>query len=94
MNTTKGLSRGDFDKRFGDNEACLEFIGKQKWSNRFICRKCHHTLFLKGKKSPFKRCLQCGTEELQGLFYMGLPSVRLRVASYHFKIKRSKQLFL
>lgn len=63
MKTVKGLSRRDFEKRFGDNDKCVEFLVSQKWGNGFICRKCHHSLSRKGKKSTFKRCLKCGTEE-------------------------------
>ena len=63
MKTVKGLSRRDFEKRFGDNDKCVEFLVSQKWGNGFICRKCYHSLCRKGKKSTFKRCLKCGTEE-------------------------------
>ena len=63
MKTVRGLSRRDFDKRFGENEQCVEFLAFQKWGNGFVCRNCHHTECRKGKKSPFKRCLRCGTEE-------------------------------
>lgn len=63
MKTVRGLSRRDFDKRFGENEKCIEYLSVQKWGNGYVCIICHHTEWRKGKKSPHKRCLKCGTEE-------------------------------
>ena len=63
MKTVRGLSRREFEEKYGDNLKCVEFLADKKWGNGFICRKCHHSFSRKGKKSPFKRCLKCGTEE-------------------------------
>ncbi|MBI2257496.1 MAG: IS1595 family transposase [Flavobacteriia bacterium] len=63
MKTTRGLSRREFESRFGTNEQCMEFLTNQKWEGGFICRVCHHSQSRVGKKCQFKRCKKCGTEE-------------------------------
>lgn len=63
MKTVRGLSRKEFEQKYGDNLKCVEFLANKKWGKGFICRKCHHSFCRKGKKAPFKRCLKCGTEE-------------------------------
>jgi transcription elongation factor Elf1 len=63
MKTVKGLSRRDFDRKFGENEQCLKYLFDQKWCDGFFCIRCNHTEFRKGKKLMFRRCLKCGHEE-------------------------------
>lgn len=63
MKIIKGLSRRDFESRFGENQLCIDYLVEQKWGHGFVCRVCNHTECRKGKKAPFKRCLKCGTEE-------------------------------
>lgn len=63
MKTTRGLSRREFEVKFGTNEQCLSFLYNQKWGNGFVCQNCNHTKCRVGKKRLFKRCLHCGKEE-------------------------------
>jgi len=63
MKTVKGLSRNDFDNKFGTNEQCLTFLAEKKWGNGFVCRSCGHQHAYKGKKGLNKRCMKCGKEE-------------------------------
>jgi len=63
MKTLKGLSRRNFELKFGTNEKCIHYLSTQKWGDGFKCMKCSHTEYRKGKKAPFKRCLKCGLEE-------------------------------
>jgi hypothetical protein len=52
-----------FETIFSSEEKCLEFLAGEKWSNGFICRKCRHTNYCKGKKPFSRRCTKCKTEE-------------------------------
>ena len=63
MKTPRGLSRREFELKFGTNEQCMNFLALQKWDVGFICRKCHCSSYRCGKKSLFRRCLKCGFEE-------------------------------
>ena len=52
-----------FENFFFSEEKCLEYLAGEKWSSGFICRKCGHNNYCKGK-SPFpRRCTKCKTEE-------------------------------
>lgn len=63
MKTVKGISRKDFDIRFGNNEQCLAYLINEKWGDTFECSACKHTQFVKGKKKHNRRCSGCGYEE-------------------------------
>jgi len=63
MTTVKGLSRADFEKRFGTEQQCMAYLAEQKWGNGFVCRVCGHDSAYKGKKHFHKRCRNCGREE-------------------------------
>jgi len=52
-----------FENLFISEEKCLEYLAIEKWISGFICRKCGHNNYCKGK-SPFsRRCTKCKTEE-------------------------------
>lgn len=63
MQTVRGLSRREFESKFGDNEKCVSYLASYKWDIGFACRVCNHCEARKGKKGLHKRCLKCGTEE-------------------------------
>jgi hypothetical protein len=50
-------------KRFPDTESCLKFLADLKWKEGFVCKKCGHTNFCKGKSSYSRRCTRCKKEE-------------------------------
>lgn len=52
-----------FDDLFSTDEKCFEFLAGKKWENGFICRKCGHTNYCKGKKPYSRRCTKCKSEE-------------------------------
>jgi hypothetical protein len=52
-----------FENIFSTEEKCLEYLAEEKWKNGFICRKCGHDNFCKGKKIHSRRCTKCKTEE-------------------------------
>jgi two-component system, sensor histidine kinase LadS len=46
-----------------DENRCLEFIAKEKWSQGFVCRKCGNDNYCAGKKPFSRRCTRCKHEE-------------------------------
>ncbi|MCD4790148.1 MAG: transposase [Bacteroidales bacterium] len=59
----KNISIIEFDDLFSTDEKCFEFLAGKKWENGFICRKCGHTNYCKGKKPYSRRCTKCKSEE-------------------------------
>lgn len=57
------ISIEEFPARFDNEEACLEHIANVKWDGGFICRKCGHDHFCKGKTPFSRRCTRCKHEE-------------------------------
>lgn len=47
----------------GEESYYLKMLADQKWKDGFVCRKCGHTHFCKGKKPFSRRCTRCKTEE-------------------------------
>ncbi len=50
-------------KRFPDTESCLKFLADLKWKEGFVCKKCGHTNYCKGKSPYSRRCTKCKKEE-------------------------------
>lgn len=48
---------------FTDTEKALQFIADLKWEDGFVCRKCGHTNYCKGKSFASRRCTKCKKEE-------------------------------
>lgn len=44
-------------------DALLAMLADIKWRDGFVCRKCGHTNFCKGKRPHSRRCTRCKTEE-------------------------------
>ncbi len=59
----KKLDLSQFESMFSSEENCLQFISAQKWTDGFICRKCGHTNYCKGKTAFSRRCTRCKAEE-------------------------------
>ncbi len=51
------------DELFNDDQKCVEFMSRLKWTNGFVCRKCQHDNFCKGKIPFSRRCTRCKNEE-------------------------------
>lgn len=49
--------------RFATADECLRFLSDQKWPEGFICRRCGHTNFCRGKTPYSRRCTRCKHEE-------------------------------
>jgi hypothetical protein len=62
-NLFKDITILEFENYFPSEEACLKFLAEEKWEQGFVCRKCGHTNYCKGKKPHSRRCTRCKTEE-------------------------------
>jgi len=58
-----GKNVSDFEQRFSTDEACLEVLAEEKWSDGYVCRNCGNTNYCKGKTSFSRRCTRCKHEE-------------------------------
>ncbi len=59
----KHIILNNFKQRFPTEDSCLKLLSEKKWSRGFVCRKCGHTNYCKGKKPYSRRCTRCKTEE-------------------------------
>ena len=55
----QSLSLFEFQKRFPDEQSCIEHLEQLKWANGFVCDKCGHTHFCKGKAPHSRQCTKC-----------------------------------
>ena len=59
----KGIKKRDFYRDFSDRESCLEYLAGIKWADGYVCRKCGHTHYMKGKQPFSRRCRSCRYDE-------------------------------
>lgn len=59
----KDISADLLDELLSDEDRCLAFVAEEKWQDGFVCRKCGHDNFCKGKKPHSRRCTRCKHEE-------------------------------
>jgi predicted Zn-ribbon and HTH transcriptional regulator len=59
----KRMKHSEFTDRFQTTEQCLEFLASVKWADGYVCRKCGHTHYCKGKTPFARRCTRCKSEE-------------------------------
>ncbi len=57
------ITLSEFDRLFPDDEHCLEFLANEKWKGGYVCRKCGHTNYCRGKTPFSRRCTACKHEE-------------------------------
>ena len=58
------LSLFEFESQFGTDELCLEYISQKKWETGYVCPKCGHTHYCKGKTPYSRQCTKCRYVEL------------------------------
>ncbi|NOX86643.1 MAG: transposase [Chlorobi bacterium] len=71
-----------FHRAFSDENKCLKLLADLKWEQGFVCRKCGHTNYCKGKSPYSRRCTRCKAEE----------SVTAHTVFHHCKIPMNKAL--
>lgn len=52
-----------FNLKFSDDDSCLNYLADLKWQHSYVCRKCGHHNFCKGKTPHARRCTRCKHEE-------------------------------
>jgi hypothetical protein len=61
--TFQNLDTAKFKSLFPDDDSCLKYLANLKWSGGFVCRKCGHANYCKGKTKYARRCTRCKQEE-------------------------------
>jgi hypothetical protein len=56
----QSLSLFEFQKKFPDNQSCMEHLANLKWPKGFVCEKCKHDKYCKGKLEQTRQCTSCG----------------------------------
>lgn len=56
----QSLSLFEFQERFPDDQACMEYLASIKWPGGFHCEKCEHPKYCKGKLEQTRQCTSCG----------------------------------
>ncbi len=59
----KGINIIDFTNRFSNEDSCRKYLADLKWENGYVCKKCSHKNYCKGKKSYSRRCTKCKYDE-------------------------------
>lgn len=49
----------EFQERFPDENACLEYLAQKKWANGYVCPKCGNSKYCKGDKEYNRQCTKC-----------------------------------
>jgi len=55
----KSLTIFEFQKRFPDEQSCMDYLTELKWLNGFVCPKCGHAKYCNGHKKHIRQCNQC-----------------------------------
>lgn len=63
MKTLKNLDRETFRAKFGTQDQCYEYLARIKWEDGYVCSKCGHIHYIKGKQPFSRRCKKCGYDE-------------------------------
>ena len=56
----ESLTLFEFQQQFPDAQACYDYLANLKWQDGFICEKCEHTHYCKGKLERTRQCTKCG----------------------------------
>lgn len=52
-----------FYKRFPDEDSCYQYLSAIKWEEDYVCKKCSHTNYCRGRKPYSRRCTRCKYDE-------------------------------
>ncbi len=56
----QSLTFFEFQQLFLDDNAYHRHLAQLKWSDGFVCEKCEHTHYCKGKRTHTRQCAICG----------------------------------
>ena len=55
----ESLTIFEFQDKFPDDKACLDYLAEIKWASGFICPQCGNKKCCKGQKPHIKQCTKC-----------------------------------
>lgn len=55
----KSLTIFEFQKRFPDDESCMNYLLELKWGNGFHCPECGNEKYCNGNKNHIRQCTRC-----------------------------------
>lgn len=58
-----GITITEFRDRFKSNEDCMNYLVAQKWGEGFVCPKCGHNEYNKGRQWFYRRCKKCAYDQ-------------------------------
>ncbi len=58
-NKFKSLTIFEFQQQFPNEDACLDYLTDLKWKDGFVCPKCGHTNYCRGKRDHDRQCTSC-----------------------------------
>ncbi|MGX5856548.1 IS1595 family transposase [Dyadobacter jiangsuensis] len=56
----KSLSLIEFQSKFPNDQACMDYLAVLKWPNGYSCEKCGHNKYCQGKLPQSRQCTKCG----------------------------------
>ena len=56
----ESLTLFEFQGQFPDDQSCYDHLSRLKWPEGFVCEKCGHTHYCKGKLERTRQCTKCG----------------------------------
>lgn len=62
-NIFKGVNSIKFNRRFKDDNDCLDYISELKWEDGYKCNRCGNNKYCIGKKPHNRRCTKCRYDE-------------------------------
>jgi hypothetical protein len=58
-----GVLSIEFYKQFQSDADCYRYLSEIKWERGYVCKKCDHTKYGKGKQPYSRRCAKCNYDE-------------------------------
>jgi hypothetical protein len=55
----QSLTIFDFQARFPDDRACMQYLAEIKWGDGYLCPKCGNTKYCGGDKEFSRQCTKC-----------------------------------
>jgi len=55
----QSLTIFDFQARFPDDRACMQYLAELKWGDGYLCPKCGNTKYCGGDKEFSRQCTKC-----------------------------------
>jgi len=92
-NIFRGVNSIKFNRRFKDDNDCLEYLAELKWLDGFICKRCNNDKFGNGKNIYNRRCTKCRYDEspTTGTMFEKLKFSILVAFHIAFKISTKKK---